>query len=381
MKRSESRILTTHAGSLPRPDGLVEMLGAMSRGEAVDDSLLAASARQATADVVRAQVEAGVDVVNGGEQSRISFSTYVTQRMSGFGGGWTRRGHRDQNEFPSIVRPRVVQLMRDVPMCVGPLSYDRLDVAERECDDLFAAVADSGAAHEELFMTAASPGIITLTMKNDHYPTYADYVFAVAEEMRKEYELIVSKGLILQLDCPDLAMERHVSYQDEPLEAFQEVVELHIEAINRALVNIPRERVRLHVCWGNSEGPHHYDVPVQDILPIIYRANVGALVMEMANPRHAHEYKVYRDLPLPDDMMLVAGVIDTKTNYVEHPEVVADRLRLAVEATGGDPTRVLAGTDCGFDTSAGSNRVDKGVVWLKLRAMRQGADIASRELF
>ena len=381
MKRSESRILTTHAGSLPRPDGLVEMLGAMSRGEAVDDSLLAASARQATADVVRAQVEAGVDVVNGGEQSRISFSTYVTQRMSGFGGGWTRRGHRDQNEFPSIVRPRVVQLMRDVPMCVGPLSYDRLDVAERECDDLFAAVADSGAAHEELFMTAASPGIIALTMKNDHYPTYADYVFAVAEEMRKEYELIVSKGLILQLDCPDLAMERHVSYQDEPLEAFQEVVELHIEAINRALVNIPRERVRLHVCWGNSEGPHHYDVPVQDILPIIYRANVGALVMEMANPRHAHEYKVYRDLPLPDDMMLVAGVIDTKTNYVEHPEVVGDRLRLAVEATGGDPTRVLAGTDCGFDTSAGSNRVDKGVVWLKLRTMRQGADIASRELF
>ena len=279
------------------------------------------------------------------------------------------------------MRPRVVQLMRDVPMCVGPLSYDRLDVAERECDDLFAAVADSGAAHEELFMTAASPGIITLTMKNGHYPTYADYVFAVAEEMRKEYELIVSKGLILQLDCPDLAMERHVSYQDEPLEAFQEVVELHIEAINRALVNIPRERVRLHVCWGNSEGPHHYDVPVQDILPIIYRANVGALVMEMANPRHAHEYKVYRDLPLPDDMMLVAGVIDTKTNYVEHPEVVADRLRLAVEATGGDPTRVLAGTDCGFDTSAGSNRVDKGVVWLKLRTMRQGADIASRELF
>ena len=381
MKRSESRILTTHAGSLPRPEGLVEMLGAVSRGEQVDEAALADAARAATADVVRAQVEAGVDVVNGGEQSRVSFSTYVTQRMSGFGGGWTRRGHRDQNEFPSIVRPRVVQLMRDVPMCVGPLSYDRLDVAERECDDLFAAVSGTGADHEELFMTAASPGIITLTMKNDHYATYEDYVFAVAEEMRKEYELIVSRGLVLQLDCPDLAMERHVSYQDEPLEAFQEVVELHIEAINRALVNIPRDRVRLHVCWGNSEGPHHYDVALQDILPIIYRARVGALVMEMANPRHAHEYKVYRDLPLPEDMLLVAGVIDTKTNYVEHPEVVADRIRLAVQAAGGDASRVMVGTDCGFDTSAGSNRVDRGVVWLKLRTMREGADIASRELF
>ncbi len=381
MKRSEARILTTHTGSLTRPEGLVEMLGALSRGEEVDEVALASTARQATTDVVRAQAEAGVDVINGGEQSRVSFSTYVTQRMSGFGGRWTRRGHRDQNEYPSIARPRVVQLIRDVPMCVGPLSYDRLDVAERECDDLLSGVSASGAAHEELFMTAASPGIITLTMKNDHYPAYEDYVFAVAEEMRKEYELIVSRGLVLQLDCPDLAMERHVSYQDEPLEAFQEVVELHIEAINQALVNIPRERVRLHVCWGNSEGPHHYDVPLTDILPIIYRADVGALVMEMANPRHAHEYKVYREMPLPDDMLLVAGVIDTKTNYVEHPEVVADRLRQAVVATGGDPTRVMAGTDCGFDTSAGSNRVDKGVVWLKLRSMREGADIASRELF
>ena len=381
MKRSETRILTTHAGSLPRPEGLVEMLGAVSRGEAVDEAALAGTAREATDGVVRAQAEAGVDVINGGEQSRISFSTYVTQRMSGFGGAWTRRGHRDQLEFPSIERPRVVQLMRDVPMCVGALSYDRLDIAGRECDDLLQAVEESSPAHQELFMTAASPGIIALTMKNDHYPTYEDYVFALAEEMRKEYELIVFKGLVLQLDCPDLDMERHISYQDEPLEVFQAVVELHIEAINRALVNIRREQVRLHVCWGNSEGPHHHDVPLEDILPIIYRAKVGALVMEMANPRHAHEYKVYQHHPLPEEMLLVAGVIDTKTNYVEHPEVVADRLRLAVRAAGGDPTRVMAGTDCGFDTSAGSNRVDKGIVWLKLRAMREGADIASQEMF
>ena len=381
MKRSESRILTTHTGSLPRPEGLARMLGAVSRGEPVDETSLAKAARESTVDLVRAQAGAGVDIINGGEQPRISFSTYVSQRMSGFGGSWTRRGQRDQMEYPSVLRQRVVNLMEGVPTCTGPLSYDRPDAAERECDDLLSAVSDSGVVHEELFMTAASPGIITLTMKNEHYPTYEGYVFAAAEEMRKEYELIVSKGLVLQLDCPDLAMERHITYQDDPVEVFQEVVELHIDAINRALINIPRDRVRLHVCWGNSEGPHHYDVPVRDILPIIYRANVGALVMEMANPRHAHEHKVYREMPLPDDMLLVAGVIDTKTNYVEHPEVVADRLRLAVEATGGDPARVLAGTDCGFDTSAGSNRVDRGVVWLKLRSMREGADLASRELF
>ena len=381
MKRSESRILTTHAGSLPRPDGLVEMLGAVSRGEEVDQTALTDAGRQAGNAVVLSQAAAGIDVINSGEQSRISFSTYVTQRMSGFGGSWTRRGHRDQADFPSVARPRVVELMRDVPMCIGPLSYERLDLVKLECDDLLLAVEESGAAHEELFMTSASPGIIALTLKNDHYPSYRDYVFALAEEMRKEYELVVSKGLVLQLDCPDLAMERHISFQDEPLEAFQEVVGLHVEAINYALQNVPKDRVRLHVCWGNSEGPHHYDVPLEDILPIIYRANVGALVMEMANPRHAHEHKVYQKHPLPEDMLLVAGVIDTKTNYVEHPEVVADRLRLAVQAAGGDPTRVMAGTDCGFDTSAGSNRVDKGVVWLKLRAMREGADIASQGMF
>ncbi len=193
--------------------------------------------------------------------------------------------------------------------------------------------------------------------------------------------MVASKELILQLDCPDLAMERHISYQDEPLEAFQSVVELHINAINCALRNISRDRVRLHVCWGNSEGPYNYDVPREDTLPIIYQANVGALVMETANPCHAHEHRVYRDFPLPDGMLLVTGAIDTKTNYVEHPRLVADRLHQAVAAAGGDPTRVLAGTDCGFDTSAGSNRVDEEIVWLKFRAMREGAEIASRELF
>ena len=301
------------------------MLGAVARGEPADEEALYAASRQATGSVVAAQLDAGVDIINNGEQSRVSFSTYVTQRMSGFGGSWTRRGHRDQNEFPGLARPRVVQLMRDVPTCVGPLSYERLDLVERECREFLDAAGSADNQPEELFMTAASPGIVALTLANRYYDSHEDYVFALAEELRKEYEIIVANGLTLQLDCPDLAMERHISYQDEPLSAFRDVVALHIRAINHALANIPRDRVRLHVCWGNSEGPHQYDVPLEDIVDLLYEANVGALVMEMANPRHAHEHRVYRDLPLPEGMLLVAGVIDTKTNYVEHPRLVADR--------------------------------------------------------
>ena len=349
MNRSETRILTTHAGSLPRPTALTAMLGAVARGEPVDPAALDTAANDATAAAVQAQLAAGVDIINNGEQSRISFSTYVTQRMDGFGGSWTRRGHRDQNEFPALARPRVVQLMRDVPTCVGPVAYRRPDLAERECQQLLDA-AGSDKPPRELFMTAASPGIVALTMANRYYASHEEYVFALADELRQEYEIIAAHGLTLQLDCPDLAMERHVSYQDEPLSAFQELVALHIRAINRALVNIPRRQVRLHVCWGNSEGPHHYDVPLADILPLIYEAKVGTLVMEMANPRHAHEHRVYRQHPLPDGMLLAAGVIDTKTNYVEHPRLIADRLRQAAAAIG-DPARILATTDCGFDTS------------------------------
>ena len=381
MKRSETRILTTHTGSLPRPEGLVEMLGAVSRGEQVDEAALESLAGEATVGVVSAQLAAGMDVINNGEQSRVSFSTYVTQRMSGFGGSWDRRGHRDQNEFPSVARPRVVQLTRGVPTCTGPVAYERLDLVEQECRQLLEAVNAAEGEPEDLFMTAASPGVVSLTLANRYYDSHEDYVFALAEELRKEYEIIVANGLTLQLDCPDLAMERHVSYHDEPLSAFRDLIALHIRAINHALSNIPRDRVRLHVCWGNREGPHIYDVPLEHILDLLYEARVGALVMEMANPRHGHEHGVYHNHPLPEGILLVAGVIDTKTNYVEHPRLVADRVHQAVTAAGGDPTRVLVGTDCGFDTSAGSNRVDAGIVWLKLRAMREGAEIASRELF
>ena len=279
------------------------------------------------------------------------------------------------------MRPRVVQLMRGVPTCVGPVAYERLDLVEQECRQLLNAINAAEGEPEDLFMTAASPGIVSLTLANRYYDSHEDYVFALAEELRKEYEIIVANGLTLQLDCPDLAMERHISYQDEPLSVFRDLVALHIRAINHALSNIPADRVRLHVCWGNNEAPHIYDVPLEHIIDLLYEAKVGALVMEMANPRHGHEHGVYHNHPLPEGMLLVAGVIDTKTNYVEHPRLVADRVHQAVTAAGGDVTRVMIGTDCGFDTSAGSNRVDAGIVWLKLQAMREGAEIASRELF
>ena len=376
MKRSEGRILTTHAGSLPRSDGLVKMLADQSRGETVDAQSLAAAVEASTREVIEKQGQAGIDIGNSGEQSRISFSTYASMRMSGFGGTWRRKGMKDVNEHPGVVGPLVVDIMNSPPKCIGPVSYERLDEAEKECNDLLAYIQDNPPGFQELFMTAASPGIIALTMLNEYYSTYDEYVLAVAEEMRKEYELVASKGLVLQLDCPDLAMERHITFQDEPLSTFQDLVRLNIRAINHAIRNIPPEQVRLHVCWGNTEAPHNYDVALADILPLLYDARVGALSLEMANPRHAHEHKVFQQYPLPDDMLLVCGVIDTKTNYIEHPEVVADRIELAVKAVG-DPTRVIAGTDCGFDTAAGSTRVVKGIVWEKLKALKQGADIAT----
>ena len=373
MKRSTGRILTTHTGSLPRSDTLAPLLDARSRGAAVDAAAFAAEVETSTRDVIEKQARAGIDVANDGEQSKISFSTYVTLRLRGFGGTGQRRRPKDRSEGAGIG-------LMSAPRCVGPVAYERLDQVETDCDRFLACAGPDRAGFEELFMTAASPGIIALTILNDYYPSYEEYVLALADEMRKEYELIVSKGLVLQLDCPDLAMERHISHQDEPLRVFQELVRLNVRAINRAITNIPPDSVRLHVCWGNYEGPHNYDVPLADILPLLYEANVGALVLEMANPRHSHEYKVLHSYPLPQRMLLVAGVIDTKTSYVEHPEVVADRIQLAVAATV-DPRRVIAGTDCGFSTiGSGPQRIEADVVWQKLRALREGADIASQAI-
>ncbi len=380
MLRSEGRILTTHAGSLPRPRALAELHGRRSRGEDVDDSALEQAVREATAAVVAAQVEAGIDIGNDGEQARESFVTYVQHRMTGFGGTSRRKLMQDLLDHPDfldLVVPR--HLRRQVNLMAAPAAMTAVayrDTAEIEAECALVA----SAPFVETFMTAASPGIVASALENRHYPSMQEYVLAVADALGSEYHAIVDRGLLLQIDAPDLALERHTLFADRPLTEFLDWVSLVVDAINGALAGVDPGRVRLHVCWGNYEGPHTLDVALQAILPLLYEAHVGALVVSMANPRHAHEYRCFERHPLPDDMVLVAGVIDTTTNYVEHPEVVADRL-VRVAGAVGDPRRVIAGTDCGFDTSAGIGDIAPSVVWEKLGALRAGADLATKRLW
>jgi 5-methyltetrahydropteroyltriglutamate--homocysteine methyltransferase len=379
MPTSRSRILTTHAGSLPRPAALAEMHGRRSRGEDVDPVELQQAIEHATAASIAAQVEAGIDIGNDGEQARESFVTYVQHRMTGFGGTSQRPLMRDLQEHPDFLELAVPRFERTkvslmaAPAAIGDVTYRDTRELDAEC----ALVADAPFA--QTFMTACSPGIVASAMENRHYATQEEYVRAVAAALRTEYRGIVDRGLLLQIDAPDLALERHTLFADRPLADFLAWVELVVDAINHALEGIDPSAVRLHVCWGNYEGPHTHDVPLEEIQPLLYEARVGALVISMANARHAHEVQCFARRPLPDHMALVAGVIDTTSNYVEHPEVVADRLARVVEAVG-DPTRVVAGTDCGFDTSAGIGDVAPSLVWEKLRALRAGADLASERL-
>jgi len=381
-----NRILTTHAGSLPRPRALVEMMVRKSRRESVDPVQFAEAVEASTRRVVARQLDVGIDIGNNGEQPRESFFTYVQHRLSGFAGASQRPIMRDIIHFPSFVELKLPEFSRtmvsllDAPKALGPVRYADRSLVEQECADYLRILNEQPRRFVESFMTAASPGIVASAMLSEYYPRYEDYVLALADALRVEYEYVVAQGFVLQLDCPDLAMERHTSFADRPLADFLAFVDLNIAAINRALDRIPPERVRLHVCWGNYEAPHLFDVPLDDILPRLYAARVGALVLSMANPRHAHEHRCFRRHPLPAHMQLVAGVIDPTTNYVEHPEVVAERLERAAEAVG-DPHRITAGTDCGFDTAAGLGEVAEEVVWEKLRALRAGADIASRRLF
>lgn len=385
MKRSEDRILTTHVGSLPRSRALSDLLIRQERGEPIDRAKLGRECQTAVRHVVGQQVACGIDVINDGEQPRVGFQTYVGLRMKGFGGRSPRPFFRDFVEFLDYAalwqkRGMVTSKVFDAPQAVAEIEYTDLSEAERECDLLLEVAEEYAGRYRELFMTAASPGIVATTLLNAYYDSHESYVNAVAREMRKEYERIHSKSLLLQLDCPDLAMERVGLFQKEPLSRFLEVVEAHVEAINRALENIPRESVRLHVCWGNWDGPHVYDVPLEEILPILYRARVGALSLELANPRHEHEIAVVKKHPLPDSMIFVPGVIDSTTNFVEHPELVCNRILRAVEAVG-DRSRVIASSDCGFGTFAGWEMVAPSVVWAKLRALREGAELASKRLW
>jgi 5-methyltetrahydropteroyltriglutamate--homocysteine methyltransferase len=385
MQHSANRILTTHAGSLPRPEPLVAMMVRKSRREEIDPATFARAVEDATRRSVARQLEVGIDVGNNGEQPRESFFTYVQHRLSGFGGSSQRPIMRDIVCYRSFLELKLPEFSRtmvsllNAPKAVGEVRYADRSEVEKECADFRRILGEQKSSFAEPFLSAASPGIVAAAMLNEHYPRYDDYVMALADALRVEYRHIIEQGFVLQLDCPDLAMERHTSFADRPLGEFLDFVALNIAAINRALQDIPADRVRMHVCWGNYEAPHDLDVPLADIIDHLYQAHVGALVLSMANPRHAHEHRVLAEHPLPRDMLLIAGVIDPTTNYVEHPEVVAERIERAAAAVG-DPHRVLAGTDCGFDTAAGLGEVAEEVVWEKLKALRAGADIAGRRL-
>jgi 5-methyltetrahydropteroyltriglutamate--homocysteine methyltransferase len=392
MRWSDDRILTTHAGSLPRPPALVRLYARRAAGEPVDPAELDAAGRAALHQIVPRQLEAGIDVGNNGEQQREGFFLYVQRRMSGFGGSWQRRARGDVARYPIFEKMLQEQQAGRTavsnflpPKAIGEVRYLDPTAVDAECEDFRDALDAIGGGFVEPFLTAPSPGIVAAAMKNEHYDSEEAYLAALADALRVEYEAIVRHGFLLQLDCPDLALERHITYQDRPLADFLGFVERVVSAINRALEGVPRDRVRLHVCWGNYEGPHDMDVPLAEILPVIRQADVGGFVFPFANPRHAHEYHCFESRgferrALEDDQILVAGVIDTLTNFVEHPEVVALRIQ-RVAAAVDDPRRVLAGTDCGFDTSAGMGRVAEDVVWAKLRALRDGARLASERLF
>jgi 5-methyltetrahydropteroyltriglutamate--homocysteine methyltransferase len=392
MLTSANRILTTHTGSLPRAADLTELYARRSAGETIDEAKLDRLGKDATRHVIRCQIDAGVDIGNNGEQQREAFFLYIRRRMSGFGGTWTRRPMADTVKYPGYLAQqagaessrKVVSNRGTLPAANAAVKYLDPALVQAECDEFHAALKDVTSAKgrggfAEAFMTAPSPGIIATAMINQHYDTEDAYLAALGQAMRVEYEAIHKAGFLLQIDAPDLAMERHCAFQDKPLSEFVDFCERVVDTINDALVNVPRDRVRLHACWGNYEGPHDCDVDLQDVLPPIARAKVGAWVLPFANPRHAHEYRCLSNLPLGDGQVVIAGVIDPLTNFVEHPEVVADRIERVAQVVG-DPSRVQAGTDCGFDTSAGRGRVAEDVVWAKLKAMADGAVIASKRL-
>jgi len=382
MQASRERILTTHVGSLPRNDKLSDLLLKREAGAAFDAAEMASEMDKAVRHVVDKQVAAGIDIGNDGEQQRVGFQTYVPQRMSGFGGVSKRRRGREFEEFPELVASLMrrfphVSKQQNAPECQAELKY--LDIKPLESEIArFKKIAQGKFA--EQFMTAPSPGIVSTTMLDAFYGSQDKYLSALSRELKNEYQAIHKAGLLLQIDAPDLAMDRTMMYRDLDDAQFVKAVERHVGAINDGIAGIPRERVRLHVCYGNWEGPHIHDVPLATILPALYQAQVGALSIEFSNPRHAHEYAAFKKHPLPKDMLLVPGVIETTSNFVEHPEVVARRIEEAVAAVG-ERERVIAGTDCGFGTFTNREWVIEPAVWLKLKSLRQGADIASARLW
>lgn len=370
------RIRTTHVGSLPRPEAVGEVLFAEERGEPVPDDEFEAIIGQAVNDAVQRQVATGIDLVSDGEMSKISYVTYIRHRLTGFAPGRSRWPvPRDLDDFPEFRdrnRTKGGGPTYAHPECVGPIAFTDLAPLERDLRRLRTAMVEAGASAG--FVNGASPGVIAAFHPNHYYPSAGDYLTACADAMRVEYEAIVAAGFDVQVDCPDLAMGRHLRFKDSDDETFLAHVNASVDALNRALENVPKERVRLHLCWGNYEGPHTHDVPLHTILPAVLRVNAGMLLFEAANPRHAHEWKVWREIDVPDDVVLAPGVIDTTTNFVEHPELVAERLGRFIDVVG--PDRVVAGTDCGFGSFAHFRVVDPGICWAKLAALVEGAKLA-----
>jgi 5-methyltetrahydropteroyltriglutamate--homocysteine methyltransferase len=380
LKTNRDRILVTLVGSLPRSQAVTDVLFARERGESLDESAAAATIADAVKSAVARQVASGVDVVSDGEMSKISYATYIKNRLTGFAGDSPREPGQDLVEFPRILQRLAATgatAKYTRPRCVAAIQVSDLRPAQTDVDNLRAAL--SASSPTQGFLNAASPGVIALFQPNEYYRTQDDYLEAVAEAMRAEYELITSSGVLVQIDAPDLAMGRHTMYRHDSVEEFLDSAARHIEVLNHALRNIPADRVRMHVCWGNYEGPHHHDVPLELLLPVVLKAKVQGLLIEGANPRHEHEWAVFRDQHLPDDKVLIPGVISSTTNYIEHPLLVAERLCRYADVIGRE--RVMAGTDCGFGTFAGFGPVDPDVAYLKLKSLAEGAAIASDRLW
>ena len=380
MKRSTERFLTTHTGSLPRPEDLIRTMFAKEEGVPVDAAALAARIRASVAEVVGKQIEAGVDVVDDGEMSKPSYATYPKDRLTGFAGASHPLQYQDLVDFPGMAR-RVFgdpgRARRKTPACTGPVASRDDGAAAADAANLGAALAGAKAA--EGFLTAASPGVISLFFRDEHYGSHEKYLFAIAEAMRPEYEAVARAGFVLQIDCPDLAMGRHIQYAALSTEEFRKAARLHIEALNHALANVPPDQARVHLCWGNYEGPHHYDVPLADIIDVVFTARVNGISFEAANPRHGHEWRVFERVKLPAGKVLIPGVIDSTTNFIEHPELVAERIARYAKLVGRD--NVIAGTDCGFGTWVGQSAVDPDIVWAKLATLAAGARLASKEFW
>ncbi|HEX3710720.1 MAG TPA: cobalamin-independent methionine synthase II family protein [Pseudolabrys sp.] len=380
MQRSTDRFLTTHTGSLPRPDDLIRMMYAKEEGVPVDPAALAARVRAAVAELVRRQADAGIDLINDGEMSKPSYATYIKDRLDGFGGTGNTFIYQDLADFPRLEK-RVFgdpgRSRRKTPACNAAISVRDRQAAQTDAGNLKAALAGVKAIGG--FMSAASPGVVGLFFRNEHYPSQEAYLEAIAEAMRHEYETVAKAGFVLQIDCPDLAMGRHIQYADLSIPEFRKRAQMHVEALNHALRNIPPEQLRMHVCWGNYEGPHHHDVALSDVIDIVFMARPNAISFEAANPRHAHEWTLFEKVKLPDGKVLIPGVIESKSNFVEHPELIAQRIGRYARLVGRE--NVIAGSDCGFGTWVGQAAVDPDVVFAKFKAMSDGAKIASKQFW